>query len=400
MTQTIRFILLLFLVFSFVNSQKSSTEIQKDIDKQNKELKQIRNEINSMEKQIISKTKEAISATEILIDIENKISLTEKLIRSLNREERYISEKIFHTENNINEKEKYLDELRNQLTKRMTHIYKAGRPSPLQTVVLSKNWNEAIYKVKYLEVLTDYETKIRSEISKIINELQDEKHQLESELTRKTNIKNEKQIESSNLENDKTTRKKYISKIKDQKTKLESEVKQKKEMMAQIESLINKLFSDKEASKKREEELARIRAIQNLATSGNFAKMKGKLPWPVSGKIISKFGLQRNPELKTETENSGIDIECNAGKNVVSVLDGVVSTITFIRGYGNIIIVDHGGSYSTVYAHVDEIVVRENEYVQAGKNIAQISGSGVSYLHFEVWGNQKKLNPQVWLTSK
>jgi len=84
-------------------------------------------------------------------------------------------------------------------------------------------------------------------------------------------------------------------------------------------------------------------------------------------------------------------------------LDGVVSTITFIRGHGNIVIIDHGGGFSTVYAHIDKINVIENEYVQIGDEFAVIaspnSGS-TAKLHFEVWGNQKKLNPVKWLVAK
>ena len=276
-------------------------------------------------------------------------------------------------------------------------MYKTGRPSPLQTVILSKNWNEAIYKVKYLNILTNYETKVRGEIESTISDLKDDKKKLRLELHKKQSLKNEKEIENSNLKDDKNTRKQYLSKIKVQKAKLELEVNQKKEMMAEIETIINKLFSDRKASKVREEELVRIRAIQNLATAGNFAKMKGKLPWPVIGKVISSFGLQKNPVLKTQTENSGIDIQSKSGRNVISVLDGVISTITYIRGYGNLIIIDHGGGFSTVYANIDEIVVSENEYVQAGKIIATVDGSNLSYLHFEIWGNQMKLNPQDWL---
>ena len=161
------------------------------------------------------------------------------------------------------------------------------------------------------------------------------------------------------------------------------------------------LYSDKESMKKREAELARIRAEQNRATTGNFAKMKGRLPWPVQGEIIGKFGTIRNPDTGVVIENVGIDIQAKSGTPVMSVLDGVVSTITYIRGHGNIIIIDHGGGFSTVYAQVDNITVHENEYVQKGGTIATVVkavNNTPEKLHFEVWGNQQKLNPQIWLT--
>ena len=174
-------------------------------------------------------------------------------------------------------------------------------------------------------------------------------------------------------------------------------------MIADMKALIKKLYANKEAMKKREEELARKRAEQNRATTGNFAKMKGNLNWPVQGRMTGKFGSTRNPDTGIVTENVGIDIRVKSGTPVQSVLDGVVSTITYIRGYGNIIIIDHGGGYSTVYAQIDNITVHENEYIQMGSNIASVAipeNNTMAKLHFEVWGNQKKLNPEHWLIRK
>ena len=79
-------------------------------------------------------------------------------------------------------------------------------------------------------------------------------------------------------------------------------------MISQIKNLIKQLYADKKETKKREEELAKIRTQKNKATSGNFAKMKGKLNWPVKGKVVGKFGNVRNEKLNTITENLGIDI--------------------------------------------------------------------------------------------
>ena len=129
--------------------------------------------------------------------------------------------------------------------------------------------------------------------------------------------------------------------------------------------------------------------------------MKGNLKWPVSNpRVINRFGNNKTP-LGTVIENAGIDITTNKNNQVVSVLDGVVSMVTFIRGFGNIIIIDHGDKFSTVYAMVENIQVRENEYVGEGTIIAKVGtydkNSKKGILHFEVWGNQKKQNPEHWL---
>ena len=383
--------------------EKSSKEIQRDIDSRKSDLQSLRNEIKDIEERLHLKNKEAISSTEILLDLENKISLTEKLIRSLNKEERYISELIQKTEQQIWEMEALLSKLKNQLTQRLQYLYVHGRPTILETVLLAEDWNNAIYRIKYLDVLAVHEKKLRKQMKQTLAELADEKEKLIIDRNRKTSLLNEKKREGSNLEQDKKERKKILSIIKRDKGKLEKSRSAKSQMIAEMEALIKKLYTDKDAMKIREEELARIRAQQNRATTGNFAKMKGRLAWPVQGRVIGKFGTTRNPDTGVVTENVGVDIQVISGTAVKSVLDGVVSTITYIRGHGNIIIIDHGGGFSTVYAQIDNITVHENEYVQMDNPIASVANpeeNTPAKLHFEVWGNQKKLNPEHWLIKK
>ncbi|MDP6133281.1 MAG: peptidoglycan DD-metalloendopeptidase family protein [Candidatus Marinimicrobia bacterium] len=392
------------LIFIFSNQlwsgEKSSKDIQKDIDSRKTQLQSLRNEIKDIEDKLHRKNKEAISNTEILLSLENKIVLTEKLIRSLNKEERYINGLIQTTEKQIHEMETLLAKLKKQLTQRLQYLYVHGRPTILETVLLAEDWNNAIYRIKYLDVLAEYEKILRQKMKQTLVELSDEKIKLVIERNRKTSLLNEKKNEGANLERDKQKRKNILASIKRDKDELEASRSTKTQVISEMEALIKKLYSDKAAMKKREEELARIRAERNKATTGNFAKMKGKLPWPVQGPIIRKFGTSRNPNTGVVTENVGIDIQANSGAFVKSVLDGVVSTITYIRGHGNIIIIDHGGGFSTVYAQIDKITVHENEYVQKGNAIASVvkaEDGSVSKLHFEVWGNQNKLNPEIWL---
>ena len=402
---------LFFYIFSFIllfsfllgDNDKSSREIQKDIDKRNHELNNLRNEIKDIEKRLINKNIEATKSTEVLIDLTNKISLTEKLIRSLSKEEKNISNIIKNVDLKIDEMNVRIIKLQKQLTKRLQYLYVHGKHGTLETILTSDNWNSAIYKIKYLEVLSEYEKKLRQEINKTISSLEVNKIKREKEWDLKNQLIKEKKLEGKKLEKDKKNRNEILESIEADKKRLEKNRSKKTRLITEMEKLVKKLYADKKSMKKREEELARIRSAQKFATTGNFIKMKGKLPWPLQGKVISNFGIIRNPETGTVTENVGIDIKAPSGTKVKSVLDGVVSTITFIRGHGNIVIIDHGGGFSTVYAHIDKINVTENEYVQIGDEFAMVASSvssNASKLHFEVWGNQKKLNPTNWLINK
>ena len=119
--------------------------------------------------------------------------------------------------------------------------------------------------------------------------------------------------------------------------------------------------------------------------------------------MISKFGRKWNNELKTTTNNTGIDIKGKPGTQIYAVMGGIVTTITDIRGYGNIIIIDHGGDFFTIYSHVTKIQTNVDSEVRAGDIIAYMGDSGSfngSKLHFEIWEKDQKLDPEKWLVKK
>ena len=383
--------------------EKSSKDIQKNIDKRNSELNDLKNEIKNVEIQIQKKIDEEKNNQDIINQIDNKISLTEKLITSLNEEEIYLSKLIFKTETRIYQKEKELKNLQDQLKNRVRYLYKNGRENTITKLVDLNNINKNLFRIKYLRILNDHENIIKGRISSSIENLKKEQEKLKKEKERKKFLLNEKNKKFSNLEKDKKLKKEFLSKIKKQKESLLSSLESKKNVQKEIEQIINELFKDKKEIKKREGELAKIRSKLNKSTIGNFAKMKGKLPWPTEGNIVNKFGLQKNNILNTVYENIGIDIKTGTNASVYSVLDGFISKISYVdKNYGNIIILDHGGGYYTVYSNIDNIQVNEKDYVQALEKIAKVTKneSNEHILHFEVWGNQENLNPEIWLNKK
>ncbi|MEK9138510.1 MAG: M23 family metallopeptidase, partial [Bacteroidota bacterium] len=155
---------------------------------------------------------------------------------------------------------------------------------------------------------------------------------------------------------------------------------------------------------KREREAAEQRRTGKLpqppAIAGNFEMKRGKLRWPVSeGSVVAHFGNQRHPTLKTITQNTGIDIAVKAGTPVTAVAEGEVATIWWLPSYGNIIIIDHYNGYRTVYSHLAEIRVTQGQKVKEGDGIGT-SGEALDgqRLHFELWKDRDKQNPELWLS--
>ncbi len=132
----------------------------------------------------------------------------------------------------------------------------------------------------------------------------------------------------------------------------------------------------------------------------SFALQKGRLSIPVKGRIESKFGTAGNKAHKSFTFKGGIDIKVERGEPVRSVFQGEVIFAQWLKGYGNLIIVNHGDHYYTLYAHVEEIFKKKGETVDTGEVIATAGDTGSIKgvcLYFEVRHHGKPVNPMKWL---
>lgn len=136
---------------------------------------------------------------------------------------------------------------------------------------------------------------------------------------------------------------------------------------------------------------------------GTFPEMKGKLPYPVSGSftITSRFGRQNLPDLPdVEFDNPGIDAKTETGASAKAVYKGKVSGVYLLPGYNTVVIVNHG-NYYTVYGNISQPKVKTGDNVEAGTSIGTLAAadddSDGASIHFEVWKNREKLNPQEWL---
>jgi septal ring factor EnvC (AmiA/AmiB activator) len=135
-------------------------------------------------------------------------------------------------------------------------------------------------------------------------------------------------------------------------------------------------------------------------SSGKFAALKGLLKMPVEGRIISTFGRYRNEEFNVVNFQSGIDIKAGKGTPIRAVREGRVLFSDWFKGYGNLLIVDHGESYYTLYAHADDVYKREGDPVRTGEAIGTVGDTGSlkgPMLHFEIRHHGTPVDPLKWL---
>ena len=387
-----------FLSLSVIFSQ--TEKIEKDIQFHNSELDRLREEIADYEKKIKNTSDREKSEIERLNEIDEEISLVRNLIYRLRKEEKIKEKAIILAEVTIEKKESEHTSLVDRYAKRVTYTYKKGRLSDLEKLLDAKSWRQAVYRAKYIKIISEHDRSLAVEIRSNLTEIEAKRTVMERELTDIKKIDKEKSSRKKWLEQRRRGRDKELDNLKRDRQKMFVALNERKKAAQQMASIISRLERERVA---RIAELERRRKEMELVDSAPFTELKGKLPWPIDGKVISRFGTYHNPVLKTVTENTGIDIRGSEGTEVRSIYDGIVTTVTYIRGYGNTVILDHGDSFYSVYTHVTEVEVEENSYVNARDIIAHVGDSGSlegAKLHFEIWGNKDKLNPELWLRKR
>ena len=136
-----------------------------------------------------------------------------------------------------------------------------------------------------------------------------------------------------------------------------------------------------------------------MKLDAEFAKNKGKLPWPADGPVVSRFGKQYHPVYKNLElpPNNGIDLALTKETNVKAVFEGVVKQVIVMPGYNHCVLLQHG-NYFTLYCTMKSLSVREGDKVKTGEKLGTIDTiNGQTQLHFEVWKGDKPQNPENWL---
>ncbi|MBU0528641.1 peptidoglycan DD-metalloendopeptidase family protein [bacterium] len=393
----IRFIIIILIFISgFALSQDSSKNFNEQLEEQDKAIINLKNEITKTHRDIQNQQNKEKSTAKRISSLEKEMSLTTQLINKLNRVERHTRNQISKLEQFIPENERLLEIYLNRYEKRAVEIYKKGSPTSLVKLLSSSSWRQAVYRVRYMEIVSNIEKTMQDSIQLLIVDITNQKTDLKHALRKNISTKNDKAKQQALLTKNKKITQGELKNIQQNKKELEKYLAEKQEGLKQLEAVRQKLLNDKNKGLREK----RIQEQQEYLNTKQFAELKGQLLWPIEGKVVTKFGSQWNAKLKTRTDNPGIDIEGTPRVPVRAVLNGIVTTITFIRGYGTTIIIDHGGGFYTVYTHVTDLQIHEDGEVKS-RDIIAYTGDSDSVnglkLHFEIWGNQQKLDPEQWL---
>jgi murein hydrolase activator len=249
--------------------------------------------------------------------------------------------------------------------------------------------------VRHLASLAALDARLIQEYRVTSDRLADRKGKEEAQQQELAGLHEDAKREQAEVDREVAKRRVILAKVRDERAYHERMVGELTEASHRLEAFIREL----QAKQRR---LARIPppkgGIEPPAVG--FGALRGRLPWPTEGKIVTGFGAQVHPRFGTRTFRNGVDIEAAVGREVLAVHSGHVIYTGWFKGYGNLIIVDHGNEYYTLYAHIAEIEAKEGDDVRQGQRIGTVGDTGSlagPRLYFEVRYQGKPQDPEQWL---
>ena len=369
-------------------------------NKKQLELERIENisKITEAEK-ILAQTKTKKKATlGQLAALENQIASREVLLKSLDEEVDLITAEILELDAVISDIDLYLKSLKDEYAAMIYKSYKSNNGYNVITFLFaSDSFTQFYMRLKYMEQYVEARKMQSHQIAQTKQELKGQQTAQEQKKSDQQQVIKSKLMESNQLIKLKKEKSTLIAQLTKNERSLRKEMAARKQSIKKLDNLIANLIKVE-----LERELKTSSGQKELAKelTGEFEDQMRKLPWPVKTGFISlKFGLQRDPILKNVSiNNTGVDIQTQSDENIAVVFDGEVRIKAFVPGQNNVVIVKHG-NYYTVYSKLESVEVKQGQVLRAGDLIGKVhtNNAGISQLHFEVWRDKKKLDPERWL---
>jgi murein hydrolase activator len=231
--------------------------------------------------------------------------------------------------------------------------------------------------------------------------LADRRKRLEARRAEMSVLRTEAESERAEADREAAKRRVILARVRDERAYHDRMVGELGEATRRLEAFIRDLQEKRRVAKIPPPSTKPPKAAPGESTPGvGLGAMRGRLEWPAAGRVVEEYGMRVNPRFGTKTFRNGIDIDAVDGSNVHAVYPGHVLYTGWFRGYGNLIIVDHGSEYYTLYAHVADMKVAEGDDVRQGQVIGTVGDTGSLQgprLYFEVRYQGKPQDPAQWL---
>ncbi|HSC71004.1 MAG TPA: peptidoglycan DD-metalloendopeptidase family protein [Candidatus Methylomirabilis sp.] len=380
-------------------SREQLKEVQRDLGREREKVREAGKREASLSKDLTRLDQDLKRKTGVLKDLEAKLRGSSQRLAKLTQE--------------IASTETRLTRSRSLLKQRLRAMYKQGRFGYVRMLLSADDFSAAGRRLKYLSAVAGQDQRLMHSYSSTLTDLSEKRAELERYKAEVAEAKLKAAGTRNQIAEEQRKRRVLLASVREEKAGHLTAIKELERSAKDLQALIARLQSEEERHRRAARTPARRASPRGEAPSakedldlpdihddGRFSRLKGRLPWPTAGSLASTFGRQEHPRFRTVTFNRGIEITAPEGRDFLAVADGTVIYADWFKGYGRLIILDHGGGYFTLYAHASEIQARLGDSVSRGQVIGKVGDTGSlegPQLYFELRHKGKPQDPIAWL---
>lgn len=387
-------IVLILVAFMLCMSLGSVVTYGADEGAKKKELESINREMREKKKEIKRVTRKERSILSDLDKIDRDIQSGSAELIDQQKRLREVEAGFLEIEQNNAEINRKLAGLKKIYAERLRALYKMSRTGNAGTLS-ADSLNSALKRVRYLSMIAERDRALMKEYGSALDRLSARQAEIadmkQDILSRKRTI----EVKKVELEAQKRKKADILASVRKEKSLYELTLRELEESSASLWAMIKMSEQEKKEAKT---------VGPNSPVGGGSLSADGtRLPWPVEGQVLTRFGMQRHPQFGTAVFRRGIEIAASIGDEIRAVSDGVVAYADWYKGYGKLIILEHGNGFYTLYGNLSHLDAQKGSRVAKGQMIGKAGDTGSmkgAKLYFEIRRNGEAQDPLAWLTKK
>jgi septal ring factor EnvC (AmiA/AmiB activator) len=371
----LKVLIAVFIIVSFPLSLargEAVKELEKTIDQKKGDLTEVQKELKDKKQKVKKKWWKEKKTTDALDEIGRRLNQKAEELRKLDAEMDALEKKVARQKGEIAHLGETVAALNEQFESRVRAMYKLHRVGIIQVLFSAEDYSDALRRYKAFQLVSENDLQLLEAYQRGIEEREEKRKDL---------VEEKRSLEQKRHE------------VEDKKREIERAKRNKAALLAAVKK--ERLAYEKAITELQGREKALHTLIQKLTVKAaklkgaGFKALRGKLPLPVQGSIFSPKGREK-----------GIGIRAPEGAKIQAICNGKVAYAGWFKGYGNLMIIDHGGGYHTVFAHAARLLKQVGEAVKMGDVVALVGSTGSmegSMLYFEIRHHGTAVNPTTWL---
>lgn len=395
-----KFLLIGLLILCAISAGAQNSSVKR-LESQRAQLEK---DIELLNRKLSQNSKSRSEALSSLTLVRRKISAREQLIASYDQTLKLLNDSLRICQRELNRVQARHDTLAYYYSRLVKGAYK-NRDSRLwyMYVLSSNSVGQAFNRFGYLRNLSSQMSQQALKLKEAAAELEVQKARLNKLKAEAEKVRKKVVDERTQLRSEEGDASKMVDKLKKDRRTYEKQLKeknrQKEELNRKIADLIRQQTKKQGGGGKKSSGSKTTSTTVDTKLSNEFAANKGKLPWPVEGTIVERFGKHNHPVYQNVQlpQNNGVTLVVRRGASVKAVFNGTVSQIVVLPGYNQCVLVNHG-EYFTLYSKLKSVSVKAGQKITTGQEVGTVDTiGGEDLFHFELWKGSDPQNPENWL---